>query len=83
MPYELDSVESYILDVRTILLDKTPPYRYSDNSLLVAFNTAMLEARRLRPDMFVYKFGDRRACADRVSASAADRLRNGCACHAA
>jgi|SRR6516162_11111346 hypothetical protein len=59
MPYELDSVESYILDVRTILLDKTPPYRYSDNSLLVAFNTAMLEARRLRPDMFVYKFGDR------------------------
>ena len=55
----LDSVESYILDARTILLDKTPPYRYSDNSLLVAFNTALHEARRLRPDMFVYKFGDR------------------------
>lgn len=59
MPLNLDSVESYIFDARTILLDKTPPYRYSDDSLLVAFNTALLEARRLRPDMFVYKFGDR------------------------
>jgi len=59
MPFNLDSVESYILDARTILLDRTPPYRYSDESLLVALNTALLEARRLRPDMFVYKFGDR------------------------
>jgi hypothetical protein len=59
MPFSLDSVESYILDARTILLDKTAPYRYTDDSLLVAFNTALLEARRLRPDMFVYKFGDR------------------------
>ena len=57
--FTLDSVESYIGDARTILLDWTPPYRYSDDSLLVAFNTALLEARRLRPDMFVYKFGDR------------------------
>ena len=59
MPFDLDSVESYILDARTILLDRTPPYRYSDESLLMAFNTALLEARRLRADMFVYKFGDR------------------------
>jgi hypothetical protein len=59
MALNLDSVESYIWDARTILLDKTPPYRYSDDSLLVAFNTALLEARRIRADMFVYKFGDR------------------------
>jgi hypothetical protein len=59
MPNELDSVESYIQDARTILLDRTPPYRYSDDTLLVALNTTLLEARRLRPDMFVYKFGDR------------------------
>jgi hypothetical protein len=59
MPLNLDSVESYIADARTILLDNTAPYRYSDPSLLLAFNTALLEARRLRPDMFVYKFGDR------------------------
>jgi len=55
----LETVYSYITDARTILLDNTPPYRYSDPSLLVAFNTALLEARRLRADMFVYKFGDR------------------------
>lgn len=55
----LETVYSYITDARTILLDLTPPYRYSDPSMLVAFNTALLEARRLRPDMFVYKFGDR------------------------
>lgn len=57
--FTLDSVESYILDARSILLDRTPPYRYSDDSMLIALNTALLEARRLRPDMFVYKFGDR------------------------
>jgi len=57
--FTLDSVESYVSDARTILLDRTPPYRYSDDTLLVALNTALLEARRLRPDMFVYKFGDR------------------------
>lgn len=52
---DLHTVEGYIVDARTILQDKTPPYRYSDDSLLVALNTALLEGRRLRPDLFVYK----------------------------
>jgi len=53
----LNSVKDYIDDVRTLLLDKVVPYRYSDDELLVAFNTAILEARRLRADMFVTRFG--------------------------
>jgi hypothetical protein len=57
MAFTLDSVASYIDDARTILLDRTPPYRYDDNSLLLALNTALMEARRLRADLFVYKYG--------------------------
>lgn len=56
--FTLDSVAGYITDVRTLLLDKVPPYRYDDASLLVAFNTALLEGRRLRADLFVYRHGN-------------------------
>jgi hypothetical protein len=50
----LDQVQDYISDTRTILLDTIAPYRYDDPSLLVAFNVALLEARRIRADLFVY-----------------------------
>lgn len=50
----LDTVTDYINEMRTMLLDTTAPYRYLDPELLVAFNTALLEGRRLRPDLFVY-----------------------------
>jgi hypothetical protein len=50
----LDQVQDYISDTRTILLDTVAPYRYDDPSLLVAFNVTLLEARRLRADLFVY-----------------------------
>ena len=50
----LDQVQDYISDVRTVLLDTLAPYRYDDPSLLVAFNVALLEARRVRADLFVY-----------------------------
>lgn len=55
----LETVEDYITDVRTLLLDETAPYRYDDASLLVAFNVAILEARRLRPDLFVFTHHDK------------------------
>jgi hypothetical protein len=48
----LDQVQDYISDTRTILLDTVAPYRYDDPSLLVAFNVTMLEAARLRGDLF-------------------------------
>ena len=59
MPLNLESVNDYIEDARTLLLDRIPPYRYSDISLLVALNLALLDGRRLRPDLFVYKWGNK------------------------
>lgn len=55
MAFNLDTVSEYIKDARTLLLDKVFPYRYTDDSLLAAFNLAIQEGRRLRPDLFVYK----------------------------
>jgi hypothetical protein len=49
---EFISVQDYITDVRTVILDKIPPFRYDDDSLLRALNIALLEASRLRPDFF-------------------------------
>lgn len=51
---QLKTVSEYISDVRTVLQDTISPYRYDDPSLLVAFNLALLEGRRLRPDLFIY-----------------------------
>lgn len=53
----LNTVSDYISDVRTLLQDTISPFRYDDPSLLVAFNTTILEGRRLRPDLFIYKHG--------------------------
>lgn len=58
MPLRLSTVAGYIEDARVLLLDKIEPYRYSDDELLVGFNTALLEGRRLRPDLFVTKYGN-------------------------
>jgi len=54
----LNTVQSLIDDVRTLLLDKTQPYRYTDPELIVALNTSLLDARRLRADLFVTRFGN-------------------------
>ncbi len=51
----LETVEDYIADVRTLLQDKVQPYRYDDPTLLVAFNSVLLEARRIRADLFVFR----------------------------
>ena len=50
----LETVQDYVTDIRTLLQDVIQPYRYDDPSLLTAFNVSLLEARRLRPDLFVY-----------------------------
>ena len=52
----LMTVEQVIKGVRTLLLDKVQPYRYSDISLVAALNLAMLEGRRLRPDLFIQRY---------------------------
>jgi hypothetical protein len=55
----LDTVEDYIDDARILLLDTIAPFRYDDDSLLTALNVTLLEARRLRPDLFMYERGMR------------------------
>ena len=55
----LDSVESYVKEVRTLILDKRKPYRYKDEEILAALNSSLAEARRLRADLFVYRRGGR------------------------
>lgn len=55
--YNLETVSDYVQDARTLLLDRIAPYRYDDISLLVALNLSLLEGRRMRPDLFVYRYG--------------------------
>jgi hypothetical protein len=50
----LGTVADLIADARTLLQDLIPPYRYDDSSLVTALNVTLLEARRLRADLFVY-----------------------------
>lgn len=49
----LATVANFITTARVLLQDGTVPYRYSDAELLVALGMAMLEARRLRTDLFI------------------------------
>lgn len=49
----LGTVAEYVVEARRILQDTVTPYRYSDTNLLSALNMGLLEARRLRPDLFI------------------------------
>ena len=49
----LDTVQDYIDRARVLLLDTyNGPYRYSDADLVENLNMGILEARRLRPELF-------------------------------
>lgn len=54
----LGTVQEYVTQARVLLQDEVEPYRYEDAELLVSLNMAILEARRLRPDMFLDTFDD-------------------------
>jgi hypothetical protein len=49
----LDTVKDYIDEARVILQDVASPQRYSDAEMIRELNLAILEARRLRPDLFL------------------------------
>ncbi len=55
----LETVADYIADARTLLQDIVSPFRYDDASLLVALNVTLLETRRIRADLFVFRHHDR------------------------
>lgn len=54
----LKFVRDYVAEARVLLLDKIAPYRYTDLELVSALNVTLVEGRRLRPDLFLYKGKD-------------------------
>lgn len=52
----LDTVQKVITECRVLLQDTVAPYRYAENELIEALNIAVLEARRLRPELFLNGF---------------------------
>lgn len=58
MPLALETVQDFVTDARGLLLDKNKPYRYDDDAILTGLNLALLEGRRLRPDIFVCRYGN-------------------------
>lgn len=53
----LETVAKCIAEARVLLQDISAPYRYPDADLLVGLNAALMEARRLRPDLFLTTSG--------------------------
>jgi hypothetical protein len=52
----LETVGQYIEESRRLLQDEVSPYRYPDDDIVDALNFALLEARRLRADLFLPLF---------------------------
>jgi hypothetical protein len=50
------TVQDYVDQARVLLLDTIDPYRYPDADLIEALNMAIMEGRRLRPDIFTTFF---------------------------
>ena len=49
----LDTVQNYLDAARILLQDQVSPFRYANTDLVQNLNTALLEARRIRPDLFL------------------------------
>lgn len=49
----LDTVGQIVARARTLLQDTVEPYRYPTSGLISALNEACMEARRLRPDIYL------------------------------
>ena len=52
----LETVGQYLTESRRLLQDEFQPYRYGDDDLIDALNIGLLEARRLRADLFLPAF---------------------------
>jgi hypothetical protein len=49
----LETGQDYATEARRLLQDRVVPYRYPDDHFLSALNIGLLEARRMRPDLFI------------------------------
>ena len=56
MPAALETVGQYLEESRRLLQDEYTPYRYPQDDLIDALNIGLLEARRLRADLFLPSF---------------------------
>jgi hypothetical protein len=52
----LETVGQYLEEARRLLQDEFTPYRYPDDDLVDALNIGLMEARRLRADLFLPLF---------------------------
>lgn len=52
----LETVGQYITESRRLLQDEVAPYRYPDADIVDALNIGLMEARRLRADLFLPVF---------------------------
>ena len=52
----LETVGQYIEEARRLLQDEVVPYRYPQDDLIDALNIGLMEARRLRADLFLPVF---------------------------
>jgi hypothetical protein len=50
----LETVASFVDAARVLLQDRLEPFRYDTDSLVLALNLALSDARRLRPDFFLH-----------------------------
>jgi hypothetical protein len=51
----LNTVQDYISAARGLLQDTVEPFRYPSAEIVLGLNLGFLEARRLRPDLFIRK----------------------------
>lgn len=49
----LSTVADYVTYARILLQDQVAPYRYPDQDLLLALTSALPDAKKLRPDLFL------------------------------
>lgn len=49
----LDTVGDFVTRARVLLQDEVAPYRYETPELIAALNEACMEAKRLRPDLYL------------------------------
>ncbi|HVQ52141.1 MAG TPA: hypothetical protein VMS92_19020 [Mycobacterium sp.] len=52
----LETVGQYLTEARRLLQDQIVPYRYPDADLVDALNVGLMEARRVRADLFLPVF---------------------------
>ena len=52
----LETVGQYMEEARRLLQDEISPYRYPDDDLVDSLNIGLMEARRLRADLFLPLF---------------------------